>query len=164
MKRLYSISLPLVGILFFSFTAVLLTDTGARLVLDELLSARVAVLERAYQGQADYETTETLLSRLEADPLLSQDMEALKAWNETEYDRVWDMQIQWCRRLSENDLGMVLQARIRWDMADLEGEYTIWEEYLFQVEKRALPQEGPLPGAVTGGKEIWYRLTEMKVL
>ena len=160
MKKLYSLSLPLIGILFISVTTVILSDMESKHVLEDLLTARTTLLESAYQGKISCEEVERQLPVWEADPLLEQDLGSLRQWQHQEYDRIADFQVQWCRKLSENDLGLVLNARIRWDMLDLEGEYTVWEEYLFQIEKRPL-DETVSPKAVTDGQTTVYRLGEM---
>ena len=150
MKKLFSIGLPLVGLIVFSFATAVVSDSELRSVLDDLLQQRTSILESAYTGALSYEEVEAQLPAYVAQPLLGQDLETLKDWGDSDYyDHVSDFRIDWCAKVSENDYGIVTRAKITWIMYDLEGEYDVTEEYLLVLEK--------------GEQEGDYKLCEMNM-
>lgn len=149
MRKQYSFALPMISLFVFSLAAFVVPDQEFESIMDDFLSQRTNIMQSVIDDALTYEEGEAALSVFESDPLLAQDLNAMVNWDETCYDRISGFQINRCQVVNENEIGIVLLVAVTWEMYDMEGEYTLPEEYLFVLEK--------------GQEEGKWKLCEMKL-
>lgn len=135
MKKLYSFSLPLIGMMLFSLTTVIASDQEFRVIVEEILNQRTSIMQSIIDGDLIYEEGAKALAEAESVPLLEQDLRNVAGWKDTCYERIRDFQIRRCQLISENEIGAVLWVDVLWNMYDREGEYQLFRNYLLVLEK-----------------------------
>lgn len=113
-------------------TACLFTGFGSANqegLIKQLLDQRTSILQQAYFGQLDQGEAEALLAKVETQPLLSQDVNALRSSVPTDFQRVNSMEIRWLEKKVQMMSYLTYDATLRWYMNSPEGSTVETGEY-----------------------------------
>lgn len=128
------LALPALIIIAFSLLSGFSNETKPESIESQLLQ-RTTIMQACMEGMASYGETEKKLSRIETQPLLSEDIRNLKNLADSDFDRVHRMHIVSVEN-KRNILGNSTYAvRIKWDMEGPEGKYTTEGDYSVVTQK-----------------------------
>ncbi len=105
-------------------TACLFTGFGSANqegLVKQLLDQRTNILQQAYFGQLDQGQAEELLAKVETQPLLSQDVNTLRASEPTDFQRVNSMELRQLEKKVQMMSYLTYDASIRWYLNSPEG-------------------------------------------
>ena len=111
--KLLSVSIPVIWLMIFSVAADLeLENTyDYEAELNRILDTRIELLNQSYYGCNGVEEG---LKEILAEPLLSQDLENLKRYEDTDIERISGFEIVEYQLLSLDHGGAVIRAVIKW--------------------------------------------------
>ena len=102
---------------------------------ESLLEERTQVLQNAYYGKIKIDDAEKRLSRIEAYPLLSEDIENLRNAEPTQLDIVKSMEFIEVKEERSLFDYLSLHMKIRWYMRGLDSDYISDNEYSVVLKK-----------------------------
>ena len=98
-------------------------------ITESLLEERTTILQQAYLGRLKNDDAERYLSRIETYPLLTEDVQALRESQETDFDPVKAMEILEIRQDSKHFRYLTLFVRIRWHLSGPDSDYVSENDY-----------------------------------
>ncbi|MCL2437171.1 MAG: hypothetical protein FWD00_03945 [Clostridiales bacterium] len=94
-----------------------------------LIKERANILQQTLYGQMSRQEAERRLAHIQTHPLLSQDIQSIRAWEPAELDVIRRMHIDTFDQVRNALNYLTYQAVIYWDMTGLNGNYTVKGTY-----------------------------------
>lgn len=94
-----------------------------------LLDERTGILQQVYFGQADVDMAVEKLTRIETQPLLAQDADALCAYQNKDLEQVLSMDIVELEKKVQLGSYLTYSATLRWHMNDPQGSTAFEDDY-----------------------------------
>lgn len=94
-----------------------------------LLEKRSAIMEKTLFGEITYDEGKEQLKEVEADKLYKDDVEALNQFEDTDLERIRDMDVIELEKKSHIYDRMSFYGRIRWTISGMEGVYDETYDY-----------------------------------
>ena len=105
------------------------TSPKEEVLVRDLLLDRTQILEEFYYGHASLQASEERLAEVETQPLLKEDIAAMRAWEATDLDMVKGLTVLSLEKRTGLYGYLAFDAVILWNMQGLAGSYTEITEY-----------------------------------
>lgn len=104
-------------------------------LLKSMLIERTQILQDGFFGMTDRKYAENMITELEVQPILSEDVKNLRGYEQTDMDRVEKMTFVSVEKKS-NFMGYItFEVQILWDMRSPEGKYETYGTYHTVLKK-----------------------------
>jgi hypothetical protein len=98
-------------------------------ITESLLEQRTSILQQAYLGRLESDEAERYLGQIETYPLLTEDVQALRKSQETDFDPVKAMEFLETRQESRHFRYTTISVRIRWHLSGPDSDYVSDNDY-----------------------------------
>lgn len=133
MKKIYAVNICVLFIMFLTAGMIAAPNDDTKTV-ESLLTDRISTLSGFYDAEIDKDETRSRLEYIEADKLLHNDLTLMKAYENTDMDRIIDAEVKIisCKRMA---YGIIKgNAEITYTMEGYDGRRTESHAYFYTGE------------------------------